>query len=69
MRRVTGGHRCVAQDCYYEDAGAYTGRVSTGMLKSVGCDYVVAGCTPRLPLLAAPPAPAHSAPRAPGQAL
>ena len=43
MRRVMGGHCCVAQDCYYEDAGAYTGRVSTGMLKSVGCDYVVAG--------------------------
>merc|ERR1719440_309482 len=36
-----------AQDCYWETAGAYTAAVSTGMLKSVGCQYVLAGHSER----------------------
>lgn len=36
-----------AQDCYFEDAGAYTGEVSTSMLKSVGTDYIVTGHSER----------------------
>jgi len=36
-----------AQDCYYEDAGAYTAAVSTSMLKSVGSTYVLAGHSER----------------------
>lgn len=36
-----------AQDCYYEAAGAYTAAVSTSMLGSVGCDYVVCGHSER----------------------
>merc|ERR1711907_469243 len=36
-----------AQDCYFEDKGAYTAAVSTGMLKSVGCSYVLAGHSER----------------------
>jgi len=36
-----------AQDCYYEEAGAYTAAVSTTMLDSVGCDYVLTGHSER----------------------
>merc|ERR1712228_37001 len=36
-----------AQDCYYESAGAYTAAVSTSMLGSVGCDYIVCGHSER----------------------
>jgi len=36
-----------AQDCYYEEAGAYTAAVSTSMLKSVGSAYVLAGHSER----------------------
>jgi triosephosphate isomerase len=36
-----------AQDCYYEDAGAYTAAVSTSMLKSVGSTYVLSGHSER----------------------
>jgi len=36
-----------AQDCYYEESGAYTAAVSTSMLKSVGSTYVLAGHSER----------------------
>ena len=36
-----------AQDCYYEDAGAYTAAVSSSMLKSVGSEYVLSGHSER----------------------
>jgi triosephosphate isomerase len=36
-----------AQDCYYEDSGAYTAAVSTAMLKSVGTQYVLSGHSER----------------------
>mmetsp|Transcript_35579 Transcript_35579/g.58956 ORF Transcript_35579/g.58956 Transcript_35579/m.58956 type:complete len:287 (+) Transcript_35579:30-890(+) len=36
-----------AQDCYYETAGAYTAAVSTTMLDSIGCDYVICGHSER----------------------
>jgi len=36
-----------AQNCYWEMEGAFTGEVSTGMLKSVGCRYVVIGHSER----------------------
>jgi len=36
-----------AQDCSYETAGAFTGAVSTSMLSSVGCDYIVTGHSER----------------------
>merc|ERR1712023_544243 len=35
------------QDCHWEAAGAYTGAVSTAMMKSVGCKYVLAGHSER----------------------
>lgn len=41
------GIALVAQNCHYEDDGAYTGEVSTGMLKAVGCTYVIIGHSER----------------------
>lgn len=36
-----------AQNCHKNDSGAYTGEISAGMLKSVGCDYVIIGHSER----------------------
>ena len=36
-----------AQDCYWEDQGAYTGEVSARLLKDVGCSYVIVGHSER----------------------
>jgi triosephosphate isomerase len=36
-----------AQDCYWEKEGAFTGEVSVGMLKSVGCAYCIVGHSER----------------------
>lgn len=39
--------RLVAQNCHYEDDGAYTGEVSVRMLESLGCTYIIAGHSER----------------------
>lgn len=45
---LAGGHiRLAAQDVFWEDNGAFTGEVSPGMLKEVGCDYVIIGHSER----------------------
>jgi triosephosphate isomerase (TIM) len=36
-----------AQDCYWEDSGAFTGQVSVPLLKDVGCTYVIVGHSER----------------------
>lgn len=36
-----------AQNCFWEDSGAYTGEVSPKMLKSVGIEYVILGHSER----------------------
>ena len=36
-----------AQNCHYEDKGAYTGEISVWMLKSIGCNYVLVGHSER----------------------
>lgn len=36
-----------AQDVYFEDNGAFTGEISTDMLKDVGCTYVLCGHSER----------------------
>lgn len=36
-----------AQNCFYEDKGAYTGEVSASMLKGLGCEYVIIGHSER----------------------
>ena len=39
--------RLVAQNCHYEDDGAFTGEVSVRMLKSLGSAYVIIGHSER----------------------
>ena len=36
-----------AQNCYFEDSGAFTGEVSASMLKDIGCKYVILGHSER----------------------
>ncbi len=36
-----------AQDCFWEEAGPYTGEVSAAMLKDLGADYVIVGHSER----------------------
>ncbi|WP_298269290.1 triose-phosphate isomerase [Geobacter sp.] len=36
-----------AQDCFWEEEGAYTGEVSPGMLCDVGCSHVIVGHSER----------------------
>jgi len=39
--------KLAAQSCYFEDIGAFTGSVSSCMVKSMGCEYVLAGHSER----------------------
>ena len=52
VKEALAGSKVVlgAQDCYFEESGAYTAAVSTAMLKSCGVDYVVASHSERWPL-------------------
>jgi triosephosphate isomerase (TIM) len=36
-----------AQNCHQKDSGAFTGEISAGMIKSVGCEYVIIGHSER----------------------
>jgi len=36
-----------AQDCFWEDEGAYTGEISASMLERFGCSYVILGHSER----------------------
>ena len=36
-----------AQDCFWENGGAYTGEISPQMLKNLGCSYVILGHSER----------------------
>lgn len=36
-----------AQNCHQNDSGAFTGEISAGMIKSVGCQYVIVGHSER----------------------
>lgn len=39
--------RLGAQNVYHEPSGAYTGEISVGMLKDIGCEYVILGHSER----------------------
>lgn len=39
--------KMAAQDCYWEEEGAFTGEVSTGLLKDTGCSHVIIGHSER----------------------
>ena len=40
-----------AQDLYWEESGAFTGEVSAGLLRDVGCSYVIIGHSERRSIL------------------
>ncbi len=48
-KRVLGGSdiHLAAQDCFWEDEGAFTGEVSPKMLTDVGCSHVIIGHSER----------------------
>ena len=41
------GFKLAAQNCHWDDSGAYTGEVSCGMLVDAGCDFVIIGHSER----------------------
>lgn len=45
--QVSGFMKLGAQNCFYEQNGAYTGEVSPSMLKDLGCAYVILGHSER----------------------
>lgn len=42
-----GKIKLAAQNCYFEESGAFTGEVSVEMLKDAGCEYVIIGHSER----------------------
>lgn len=45
---LAGTNICLAaQDCFWEEEGAYTGEVSASMLKDAGCSHVIIGHSER----------------------
>jgi triosephosphate isomerase len=47
-RAIVGSNiKLSAQDCYWEEEGAFTGEVSTGMLLDAGCSHVIIGHSER----------------------
>jgi len=49
VRRAVAGTQVMlgAQDCYWEESGAFTGEVSPSLLKDAGCAYVIIGHSER----------------------
>ncbi len=45
--RVRGNLKLGAQDIFWENEGAYTGEISSAMLKSLGAEYVIVGHSER----------------------
>ncbi|MGC9194071.1 MAG: triose-phosphate isomerase [Syntrophobacteraceae bacterium] len=41
------GYSLGAQNCHWEEKGAFTGEISTAMLKDLGCSYVIVGHSER----------------------
>jgi triosephosphate isomerase len=47
-RRLEGSHiSLAAQDCFWEDSGAWTGQVSAPLLRDAGCAHVIVGHSER----------------------
>jgi len=47
VKYQTSNVKLGAQNCFWEKEGAYTGEVSSIMLKSLGCQYIIVGHSER----------------------
>ena len=45
--QFTNNLKLGAQNCFWEEKGAYTGEISARMLKNLGCEYVIIGHSER----------------------
>lgn len=45
--RQGGGLHIAAQNCHWEEKGAFTGEISARMLKDIGCEFVIVGHSER----------------------
>lgn len=46
-QKLTPNLKFGAQDCFWENKGAFTGEISPSMLKNLGCQYVILGHSER----------------------
>ncbi|OGZ60607.1 MAG: triose-phosphate isomerase [Candidatus Spechtbacteria bacterium RIFCSPLOWO2_01_FULL_43_12] len=46
-QKLGSGVKLGAQNCYFEDSGAYTGEVSARILKSLNCHFIIVGHSER----------------------
>ncbi len=48
LRKIAGQKiKIGAQNCFWEDGGAFTGEISPKMLKNLGCNYIILGHSER----------------------
>ena len=47
LKKRNSNLRLGAQNCFWEDSGAFTGEISANMLKNLGCKYVIIGHSER----------------------
>lgn len=47
LSELRGETKLGAQDCFWEQEGAFTGEISPKMLKNMGCEYVILGHSER----------------------
>ena len=47
VAKVKGNLKLAAQNCHWEDSGAFTGEISPKMLSELGCEFVIVGHSER----------------------
>lgn len=47
VAKAKGGLKLAAQNCHWQESGAYTGEISPSMLAELGCEFVIVGHSER----------------------
>jgi len=47
VSKVKGSLKLAAQNCYWQESGAFTGEISPNMLSELGCEFVILGHSER----------------------